>query len=165
MSKPCFARTKCLTRQRNQFWPNETDLTWNEYSFEPFPPATSQISCSSMQKLSTTMQEYFDRKSRESSPILNKASKMWYSAPPDMDRYNRDIVRVFLRIFRKNIPKTFPLFENPNHSQQNRAAYTLAMAATGGLFCTVSGSAEVAKSMYNDARRLALASVRYFAPG
>ncbi|EXJ75898.1 uncharacterized protein A1O5_00406 [Cladophialophora psammophila CBS 110553] len=32
------------------------------------------------------------------------------------------------------------------------------MAAVGGLFCAVSGSSEVSKSMYNDARRLVLAS-------
>lgn len=108
------------------------------------------------------MQEYFDQKSRAPSPSLNKASKMWYSAPPNMEDYNKDIVKVFLRTFRRYIPETFPLFKNFAVGRQNRAAYTLAIAATGGLFCTVPGSAEVANAMYNDARRLSLASVCFF---
>jgi hypothetical protein len=115
-----------------------------------------------MQHLTAIMQEYFDRKSRAPSPSLNKASKMWYSAPPNMDDYNKDILRVFLNIFRRYIPETFPLFKDFTVGGQNRAAYTLAIAATGGLFCSVPGSAEVAKAMYNDARRLLLASVCLF---
>jgi hypothetical protein len=84
---------------------------------------------------------------------------MWYSAPPNQNDHTKDVVRVFLRIFQKHIPKTFTLFKDATVNKKGRAAYTLAMAATGGLFCTVLGSAEVAKSMYNDARRLLLASV------
>lgn len=112
-----------------------------------------------MQNLTATMQEYFDRKSRAPSPSLNKASKMWYSSPPNLDDHNKDISRVFLDIFRRHIPETFILFQDSTISRKNRAEYTLTIAATGGLFCTVPGSAEVAKSMYNDARRLLLASV------
>lgn len=116
---------------------------------------------SPLESLTAAMQEYFDRKSRPSSPSLNKANKMWYSAPPSMNDHNRDIIRVFRKIFRRHIPKTFSLFEHTaTASHKNRPAYILAMAATGGLFCTVPGSAEVAKSMYNDARRLLLTSVR-----
>ena len=86
---------------------------------------------------------------------------MWYSAPPNLNDHDRDIIRVFQKIFRRHISKTFSLFEDTATTNgKNRAAYILAMAATGGLFCTVPGSAEVAKSMYNDARRLLLASVR-----
>lgn len=117
-----------------------------------------------MLHLTDMMQEYFDRKSRAPSPSLNKASKMWYSAQPNLDNHNRDVIRVFLNVFRKHIPDTFPLFKDSALGNRNRAAYTLAMAATGGLFCTVPGSAEVAKSMYNDARRLLLASVSLYYP-
>lgn len=113
-----------------------------------------------MQDLTASMQEYFDRKSRAPSPSLNKASKMWYSTPPNLIDHNKDILRVFLGIFRRHIPQTFSLFKDNTSGRQNRAAYILAMAATGGLFCTVPGSAQVAKSLYNDARRLLLAHVR-----
>lgn len=116
---------------------------------------------SPLDSLTTTMQEYFDRKSRASSPSLNKANKMWYSAPPNINDHNKDIIRIFEKIFRRHIPKTFSLFEATNTTGcKNRPAYILAMAAVGGLFCTVPGSSEVAKSMYNDARRLLLTSVR-----
>jgi hypothetical protein len=84
---------------------------------------------------------------------------MWYSAPPNLDDHNKDIVGIFLKIFRRHIPETFSLFKDSNVSRKDKAAYTLAMAAIGGSFCTVPGSAEIAKSMYNDARRLLLASV------
>jgi hypothetical protein len=104
------------------------------------------------------MQDYFDRKSRAPSPSLNKVSRMWYSAPPDLTNHNKDIVKIFLSLFRKHIPSTFPLFTDTVRSQKNQVAYTLAMAATGGMFCKVAGSTAVAKSMYNDARRLLLAS-------
>ncbi len=112
-----------------------------------------------MQDLTASMQQYFDSKSRPPSPSLDKASKLWYSAPPNLKDHNEDVVRVFLSIFRRHIPHTFTLFEDTTVVQKDQAAYTLAMAATGGLFCTVSGSADVTKSMYNDARRLLLASV------
>jgi hypothetical protein len=105
------------------------------------------------------MQEYFDRKSRAPSPTLNKANVMWYSSPPNIEDHDPDVVNIFLNLFHKHIPETFPLFEEVTIGQKIRAEYYIAMAATGGLFCSVPGSFEVAKSMYNDARRLLLASV------
>ena len=144
--------------QNSQFWFDGSDFAWSDNFFDSNSPLLDHVLSSSMQSLTATMQEYFDRKSRAPSPSLNKASKMWYSAPPNLDDHNKDIVRVFLNIFRRHIPETFSLFKDPAVSRKNRAEYTLAVAATGGLFCTVPGSAEVAKSMYNDARRLLLAS-------
>lgn len=84
---------------------------------------------------------------------------MWYSAPPNLEDHDNDVVNVFLNLFHKHIPETFPLFDEAAVSQKRRAEYCLAMAATGGLFCSVPGSFEVARSMYNDARRLLLAYV------
>ncbi|EXJ74257.1 uncharacterized protein A1O5_02553 [Cladophialophora psammophila CBS 110553] len=142
----------------SQFWFDGSDLAWNENFFDSNSPLLDHVLPSSMQSLTAVMQEYFDRKSRAPSPAFNKARKMWYSAPPNLNDHNKDIVRVFLKIFQRHIPETFSLFKNPAVNWKGRAEYTLAMAATGGLFCTVPGSAEVAKSMYNDARRLLLAS-------
>ncbi|KAH8696269.1 hypothetical protein BGW36DRAFT_408196 [Talaromyces proteolyticus] len=141
-----------------QIWFDGSDFTLSEEIFHSTSPISNHVFSLSMQHLTATMQEYFDRKSRAPSPSLNKASKMWYSAPPNMDDHNKDIVMVFLSIFQRHIPETFPLFKESTLGRQNLAAFTLAMAATGGLFCTVPGSAEVAKAMYNDARRLLLAS-------
>ncbi|KIW92100.1 uncharacterized protein Z519_07084 [Cladophialophora bantiana CBS 173.52] len=142
----------------SQFWFDGSDFAWNENFFDSNSPLLDHVLPSSMQSLTAVMQEYFDRKSRAPSPAFNKARKMWYSAPPNLNDHNKDIVRVFLKIFQRHIPETFSLFKNPAVNWKGRAEYTLAMAATGGLFCTVPGSAEVAKSMYNDARRLLLAS-------
>ncbi|KIW30690.1 uncharacterized protein PV07_06409 [Cladophialophora immunda] len=142
----------------SQFWFDGSDFTWNEGFFDSSSPLLDHALPSSMQSLTAVMQEYFDRKSRAPSPAFNKARKMWYSAPPNLNDHNKDIVKVFLKIFKKHIPETFSLFKDAAVNWKGRAEYTLAMAATGGLFCTVPGSAEVAKSMYNDARRLLLAS-------
>ena len=122
-------------------------------------PLLDHVVPSSMQDMTASMQQYFNAKSRPPSPSLDKASRMWYSAPAHLKDHNKDVVRVFLSIFQRHIPHTFILFRETTFSQKGHVAYTLAMAATGGLFCTVSGSADVAKSMYNDARRLLLASV------
>ena len=146
--------------QNSQFWFDGSGFAWQGGElFDSSSPSLDHTISSSMQRLTATMQEYFNRKSRAPSPSLSKASKMWYSAPPNLDNHNKDIVRVFLNIFQNHISETFPLFKDSVASGKNRAAYTLAMAATGGLFCTVLGSAQVAKSMYNDARRLLLVSV------
>ena len=113
----------------------------------------------SLQETAGLIQEYFDRKSRAPSPALNKANAMWYSAPPILEDHDNDVVNVFLHVFNKHIPETFPVFVEACVGHDQRAEYCLAMAATGGLFCSVPGSFEVAKSMYNDARRLLLAYV------
>lgn len=124
-------------------------------SMPPAPALTSP-----MHILTTMVQDYFDRKSRDPSPASNKANKMWYSAQPNLQNHNREILQIFLGIFRKHIPRTFRLFQDTSQTAlRNPAYYTLAMAATGGLFCSVPGSAEVAKTMFNDARRLLLAAV------
>jgi hypothetical protein len=119
-------------------------------------------SSASQQRMTGILQEYFDRKSRKSSPSApDKASVMWYSAPPNLDDHDKDVLNVFVNLFHKHVSATFTLFKKIRATPGTRPEFRLAMAATGGLFCVVSGSAEVAKSMFNDSRRLLLASVRY----
>jgi len=105
------------------------------------------------------MQAYFEAKSRPPSPSLyEEGMKKWYSAPPDVQQYPKDILRIFIRLFKRHIPRTFKIFSYPLDVRRNHSVeYILAMAALGGLFSIVSGK-EVAKSMYNDARRLHLAA-------
>lgn len=152
-------RALAETLQNAQFWFDGSDFAGTDGFFDPNSPLLDHVLSSSMQNLTASMQEYFNRKSRATSPSINKASRMWYSAPPNLDYHNKDVMKVFWNIFQKHIPQTFALFKNTTVGWKGRAAYNLAMAATGGLFCTVPGSAEVAKWMYNDARRLLLASV------
>ncbi|KAK3648773.1 hypothetical protein LTR56_007213 [Elasticomyces elasticus] len=104
------------------------------------------------------MRNWFDGSSRPSSPSRNRARKMWYSALPNLTNYKQEVKEVFLRLFQRHIPATFTIFERSNCQHKRPASYILIMAAVGGLFCSVPGSAEVARSMYNDARRLSLAT-------
>ncbi|KIW48009.1 uncharacterized protein PV06_00648 [Exophiala oligosperma] len=146
--------------QNSEFWFDQSELDWSEQLFEPNPPMLDYEMPSPLNNLTAMMQEYFDRKSRPSSPSPARASKVWYSAPPHIEDHNRDIIRVFHNVFRRHIPKTFSLFEDTAiTSSKNQPAFTLALAAIGGLFCTTPGSAQVAKSMYDDARRMVLSTV------
>jgi hypothetical protein len=113
-------------------------------------------------RLRDYMRSYFDAKSRPQSPSMQDHGRRtaradFYSTPPDLKNHNIDILRVFLGMFRKHIPKTFGLFHDPLEAQYSHSIENLlAMAALGGLFCTVAGSDQIANSMYNDSRRLCL---------
>ena len=106
------------------------------------------------------MQEYFDRRSRATSPAPNKAASMWYSAPTSLWDQDLEVVNVFLNIFSRNVPKVFRLFQNLNITDETRPEYILAAAAVGGLYCTTAGNFDFSKVMYNDSRRLLFSSVR-----
>lgn len=147
--------------KNNHFWFDDSDPAWGDGLLDSTSPVSEHLFSTTLQSLTATMQDYFDRKSRAPSPSVNRVSRMWYSAPPNLADHNKDIVKIFLSLFRKHVPRTIPIFRSAIFRQKDRAAYTLAMAATGGMFCKLPGSATVAKSMYNDARRLLLASVRF----
>ncbi|KIW62192.1 hypothetical protein PV04_10390 [Phialophora macrospora] len=144
----------------SQFWLDGSDLSWSEGQFDTtFLMPDYSASSASQQRITGMMQDYFDRKSRKSSPSApDKASVMWYSAPPNLDDHDKDVLNVFVNLFHKHVSETFTLFKEIDVPRKTRPEFTLAMAATGGLFCSVAGSADVAKSMYNDSRRLLLAS-------
>jgi hypothetical protein len=146
--------------QNSEFWFDQSELDWDEHLFEANPPLLNHEMPAPLNSLTAMMQDYLDRKSRPSSPSPAKASKVRYSAPPLIENHNRDIIRVFQNVFKRHIPKTFSLFEDAAvTSSKCQPAFTLALAATGGLFCTVPGSARVAKSMYDNARRMVLSIV------
>lgn len=116
---------------------------------------------SSLQKYTLCMQEYFDRKPRASSPgpIPNKTTTMWYSAPASLADHDVEILNVFLTIFSRSVPRFFRLFHDPVFTLKTTPEFILAAAAIGGLYCSVEGSFNFAKAMYNDSRRLLLAYV------
>jgi hypothetical protein len=145
--------------QDTQFWFDGNDLL-SQFSLPSVSPNAIEHELSApTQRVSAKMQEWFNSSSRPSSPSRSRARKLWFSAPPDPDLYKKEVKEVFLRLFQKHIPPTFSIFERENCQHKHPASYVLAAAALGGLFCSVSGSAEVARSMYNDARRLNLAGV------
>ncbi|KAB8067344.1 hypothetical protein BDV29DRAFT_92665 [Aspergillus leporis] len=78
------------------------------------------------------------------------------SKPPSLEIYDRDVVNVFLNIFHDHIPAFFPIFKDNPPLDVNRPDYYLSMAAVGALYCSVEGSYEIARAMYNDARRMIL---------
>ncbi|KAK3673517.1 hypothetical protein LTR78_006751 [Recurvomyces mirabilis] len=142
-----------------QFWFDGSD-TLSEFLLLDVPSTTDyQDMAHSTRSLSSKMQDWFSATSRSSSPSRNRIRKMWYSGMPDPDHYKKEVKEVFLRLFMKHIPHSFPLFDRKHSSEHERPVmYVLAMAAVGGLFCSVPGSGEVARSMCNDARRLVLAA-------
>lgn len=84
---------------------------------------------------------------------------MWYSAPAGLWNHDLEIINVFLNLFTRNVPRFFRLFEDLAVTTETRPDYVLAAAAVGGLYCSTTGSFEFSRAMYNDSRRLLLASV------
>lgn len=99
---------------------------------------------------------YFRQRSRDGSPPRVETRKSWYSAPPLFHMYDREVVNVLLNIGRAHVSTAFPVFSNFVATDRVSKQLCLAMASVGALFSTVDGSNVVAKSLYNDARRLEL---------
>ena len=104
------------------------------------------------------MQVYFERRSGPPSPSSGRAKQTWYFTPPSLQIYDHDITSIFLENARTHLSKTFALFADFKVTLNTREELCLAMAAVGGLYCQVTDSFKIAKAMYNDARRLLLAS-------
>ncbi|PHH92714.1 hypothetical protein CDD83_5737 [Cordyceps sp. RAO-2017] len=100
------------------------------------------------------MKEYFSRQ----SSIARTSGKI-YPKPPHLLLYDTVIINAFLNLFRRHLGPGFPLFRDAAPTQLNNPKLCLAMAAVGGLFSLAKGSYEMAKAMYNDSRRLALAAI------
>ena len=102
------------------------------------------------------MKDHFQQRSRASSPTREKAEQLWYSRPPRLQIYDEEVINVFLNLGRLHLFSTFPMFSDFEAKSGTKEELCLAMAAVGGLFCTVKGSYKVAKTLYNDARRMHL---------
>nr|OQO24356.1 hypothetical protein B0A51_06640 [Rachicladosporium sp. CCFEE 5018] len=111
-------------------------------------------------RLTTSMQGYFDAKSRPSSPSRDRGAKMWYSKPAGLASHSPDVLKIFIGLFRRHIPQTFAIFaEDADRLIKHHSSYILAMGAVGGLYSIVPGSGDFAQAMHNDARRLSLAEL------
>ena len=122
-------------------------------SIETSPSASMQIAID-------LMQSHFQRRSRAPSPTAGEATQMWYSKQPRLQTYDKDIVNVFLNLGRRHLATTFAVFADFEANAETSEELCLVMAAVGGLFCEVPGSTKIAKSLYNDSRRILLENVR-----
>ncbi|KAK3114901.1 hypothetical protein LTR53_006322, partial [Teratosphaeriaceae sp. CCFEE 6253] len=82
----------------------------------------------------------------------------WYSAGPDSRMYDLDVLDIWIECAIACIGQSFPLFQTFNVDESTKDELYIAMAAVGGVFCGAEGSFNLARVMYNDARRLALAA-------
>ncbi|KAK1059816.1 hypothetical protein LTR12_006864 [Friedmanniomyces endolithicus] len=81
----------------------------------------------------------------------------WCSAIPDPRMYDLDVLEIWVDIAVRCIGTLFPVFKNFQVDEGTTDALYVAMAAVGGVYCNVENSFHLAKVMFNDARRLALA--------
>lgn len=102
------------------------------------------------------VRDYYQNRSRASSPAHAEGRELWYPASPALDVYDEVVINLLLNLARSHLSSTFRLFATFQVTDDTRAELYLAMASVGGLFCAVPGSAEVAKKLYNDARQLLL---------
>ncbi|KAH8815294.1 hypothetical protein F5884DRAFT_172896 [Xylogone sp. PMI_703] len=123
----------------------------------PLNPLTFDIdSSSSVDNAVDIMKDYIQRRSRAPSPSREEQKRSWYSVPPQLDIYDKDVVNVLLNLARTHISSTFTIFNDFEVNHNTRVELYLAMAAVGGLYCTAHASIKVAKKLYNDSRRLLL---------
>jgi hypothetical protein len=109
-----------------------------------------------MDRALSMMREHFRVRSRAPSPSRVEAGQQQYSAVPRLQVYDPDIINVLLNIARVHLADPFPIFSTFEAKPGMREELCLAMAAVGGLYCTIPGSTKIAKALYNDSRRLFL---------
>lgn len=112
-------------------------------------PAPSVDKVSHMDNAVNMMRHHFRQRSGTSSP--NR--KSWYSAPPSLQIYDKEVLNIFLNIAQRNLSSTFKVFSGYEYKGDPNYELCLALAAVGGLFSPTLGSTAMAKSLYNDARR------------
>ena len=116
-----------------------------------------QIDTSNNQRLAgalNIMEEHAKLRSRASSPTSHEARRTWYSAPPQLHIYDSEVINILLNVARRHLSATFGIYADFVAGETTPHELCLAMAALGGLFCSIEGSVTIAKSLYNDARRI-----------
>ena len=127
------------------------DDTWLPDAFSPYAAFDPF-----MENAVDMMKDHIGRRSRAPSPRRVKQTRSWYSAPPGLYMYDQDTINILLNLSRNHISTTFAVFSDFEANHDTRTELCLAMAAVGGLYCTAHAGTEVAKMLFNDARRLLL---------
>ena len=142
------------------------DGSIDEHSFsffdESWLPLSGSLLDQPTDRALDMMREHFRQRSRAPSPSRVETGRQQYSAAPNLARYDMQIINVFLNLGRNHLSNSFPVFASFQAAFITKVELCLAMAAVGALYCTVSGSMKIARSLYHDARRLLLET--YFNP-
>lgn len=103
------------------------------------------------------MEEYFQRRSRESSLSGEEPNhRAWFSAPPQLYIYDEEVINILLNLARTHISSSFAIFSDFEVTPETPVELCLAMSAVGGLYCSAEGGTKVAKKLFNDSRRMFL---------
>lgn len=103
---------------------------------------------------------YTNRHRDETQTCHVPQDTFWMHKNLHADCYDQDIINEFVSIFQSNICQTFPIFHETGSPGRFQKELSLAMAAVGGLFCSIRGAFTVARSLFSDARRVLLTLVR-----
>lgn len=143
--------------------PEYADMNWGPDAWPQTPSGViisdpSPVGSWSSQ-ITSIVKDYLLRKVCLSTLTPDRPEWMWFSSQPPRTSPDEFVTNVFLNIFRRHIPPVFSLFQEMDLSGPANSSYYMAMAAVGGLFCSTQGSYDVARSLYNDSRRILLTRV------
>lgn len=110
----------------------------------------------SMQGAIDMVRDQMRRRSRASSPTREAQRRAWYSATPQLDVYDSEVLNILLNVAKKHLAPTLAIFDNFRAHDDTSIELCLAMAAVGALYSSVPGSSKIAIMLYNDSRRLLL---------
>ncbi|KAK0354262.1 hypothetical protein LTR91_003682 [Friedmanniomyces endolithicus] len=122
-------------------------------------PAETTVPPNAKQAMEVIMEWTTAQRTLQQYESLQDLHFDWCSAPPDPRMYDLDVLDIWVDIAVRCIGTLFPIFKEFQVDEATTDALYVAMAAVGGVYCHVENSFHLAKVMFNDARRLALALV------
>ncbi|KAK1807489.1 hypothetical protein LTR12_018164 [Friedmanniomyces endolithicus] len=139
------------------FWEQGADSWLHELDFlttEAEPQLQSLADDSAIERAKPWILDHFRRRSRPSGPIPRGVDISWYSSPPKLQIYDKEVLNVLLNVARRHLGTTFELYANYEAQGDSEPELCLAMAAVGALYLGAECGATLSKALYNDARRL-----------
>ncbi|KAK5704468.1 hypothetical protein LTR17_021850 [Elasticomyces elasticus] len=139
------------------FWGQEAD-PWlpelNFFAMEAEPQLHSLAVDCAVERAKPWVLDHFRRRSQPSSPRPRGEEKAWYSSPPRLQMYDKEVLNVLLNVARRHLGPTFELFASYEAQNNSEPELCLAMAAVGALYLGEECGTTLSKALYNDARRL-----------
>ncbi|KAK0811750.1 hypothetical protein LTR75_005206 [Friedmanniomyces endolithicus] len=119
------------------FWEQGADSWLRELDFfttEAEPQLQSLADDSAIERAKPWILDHFRRRSRPSSPIPRGVDISWYSSPPKLQMYDKEVLNVLLNVARRHLGTTFELYANYEAQGDSEPELCLAMAAVGALY-------------------------------
>lgn len=130
-------------------------------NFQPRSPSSTRstrdtAAFQTFNKLSST-----NAGSRPLSPRTVSEHQQWMKSLTSRPapKFDRTIVNIFLGLFQEHVAEFFPVFRRFRVTKRTPQHLYLAMAAVGGVYCSVPGSAKVSQWFHYNARRDLLTGV------